>query len=114
MEFETREIDDIIIYDIKWKFKIIDDMPVVLHQDVKRQLNRGRKSFIFNLKDVEYLESLGLGEIIGSFNSICGREGRLILTNLTQKIRILFETTGLEKIFEIFQDEDAAIKNFSA
>jgi len=112
MEFKTREINEIVIYDIKWGFKIIEDIPVLIHQDVKSHLNRGKRHFLFNLKDVEYMDSDGLGEILGSFISISNLGGKLKLTNLIPKIRVMFEAAGLMKVFEIVDDEETAIKNF--
>jgi anti-sigma B factor antagonist len=113
MEFKKREISDIVIYDIKWEFKIIDDVPVVLHQDVKSQLNKGKRHFLFNLKGVTYLESLGLGEIVGCLISISNRGGKLKLINLKPKIRLMLDVTGLINIFKIVDDEETAIKEFS-
>ena len=113
MEFETREINDIVIYDIKWEFKIIDEMPTSLHDHVKSQLEIGKRNFLFNLKDVTYLESLGLGILVGSLISVSNLGGNLKLTNLTPKLHLLFEVTGLIKVFEIADDEETAIKKFS-
>ena len=113
MEFEIREIDDIVIYDIKWEFKIIDVMPASLHNHVKSQLDTGKRKFLFNLKDVTYLESLGLGILVANLISISNLEGRLILTNLAPKLRTLFEITGLINIFEIVADEKTAIRDFA-
>ena len=113
MEFETRKINDIVIYDIKWEFKIIDEMSVALHDDVKSQLKSGKRHFIFNLEGVKYMDSLGLGEIVASFISISKLGGKLILTNLLPRIRLMFEVTGLNKIFEIIDDEKAAIESLS-
>ena len=112
MEFNTRERNDIVIYDIKWEFKLLEEMPVALHIDVKIQLKEGKKNFLFNLKDVEYMDSFGLGEIVGSFISISNLGGKLKLTNLAPRIRLLFETTGLMKVFTIADDEETAIKDF--
>ncbi len=112
MEFETRERNDIVVYDIKWEFKLIDEMPIALHKDVKSQLETGKSNFLFNLKDVKYMDSFGLGEIVGSFISISNRGGKLKITNLVPRIRLMFETTGLMKVFTIVDDEETAIKNF--
>jgi anti-sigma B factor antagonist len=111
MEFKTREIDDIVIYDIKWEFKIREDIPVALHKHLKNQLKMGKKQFLFNLKDVTYLESLGLGELVGCSISISKVGGKLILINVLPKIRLMFKVTGLENVFEIADDEETAIKN---
>lgn len=114
MEFKTRGIGDIVIYDIKWEFKVVEDASVELHQDVKNQLQKGKRNFLFNLTDVEYMDSDGLGEILGSYISISKLGGKLKLTNLVPKIRIMFKAAGLMKIFEIVDDEETAIKDFSA
>lgn len=113
MEFEIREINDIVIYDIKWEFKIIEEMPTSLHENVKSQLEKGKRNFLFNLEDVKYLESLGLGLLVGSLISVSNLGGNLKLINLAPKLRLLFEVTGLIKVFEIVDDEETAIKNFS-
>ena len=113
MEFKTREINNIVIYDINWEFEVIEDIPILLHEDVKSQLNKGKRHFLFNLKDVSFLESLGLGEIVGCLISISNRGGKLKLSNLIPRIRLMLEVTGLIKVFEIFDDEEIAIKNFS-
>jgi anti-anti-sigma factor len=113
MEFKTREIDNIVIYDIKWEFKIIDEMPTSLHDHVKSQLETGRRNFLFNLKEVTYLRSLGLGILVGSLISVSNLGGNLKLINLAPKLRLLFEITGLIKVFDIVDDEETAIKEFS-
>ena len=113
MEFEIRQINDIVIYDIRWEFKIIDEMPTSLHEDVKSQLELGKRNFLFNLKDVTYLRSLGLGILVGSLISFSNLGGNLKLINLAPKLRLLFEITGLIKVFEIAENEETAIKNFS-
>jgi anti-sigma B factor antagonist len=113
MEFETREINDIVVYDIKWKFKLIDEMPTSLHENVKSQLETGKRKFLFNLKDVTYLESLGLGILVGSLISVSNLGGNLKLANLAPKLQLLFDITGLINVFEIADDEEAAIKGFT-
>jgi anti-sigma B factor antagonist len=114
MEFKTRELDDILIYDIKWEFKLLDSMPTSLHDNVKSQLEIGKRNFLFNLEEVKYLESLGLGILVGSLISISNLGGNLKITNLSHKLRLLFEITGLIKIFDIAADEDTAIQEFSS
>ena len=113
MEFAIRELNDIVIYDIKWEFKIIIETPTSLHENVKSQLAKGKRNFLFNLKDVTYLRSLGLGILVGSLISVSNLGGNLKLINLSQKLRLLFEITGLIKVFDIVADEETAIKEFS-
>jgi anti-sigma B factor antagonist len=113
MDFKTREINGIVIYDIEWEFKLAQETSPTLHRHVKTQLEKGKRHFLFNLKDVTYLESLGLGELVANLISISKLEGKLKLINLAPKLRLLFEVTGLIDIFDIEQDEEVALKSFS-
>lgn len=113
MDFKTRKIDDVVVYDLEWEFKIVEEMPIELQVDVKSQLRSGEKHFLFNLKGVKYMDSYGLGEIVASYISISNAGGRLKLTNLLPRIHLMFEVTGLEKVFEIVDDEKAAVAGFS-
>jgi anti-sigma B factor antagonist len=113
MEFEIREINNIIIYDIKGDIRIGVEMPVILHEHVKSQLEIGKRYFLFNLKGVKYMDSFGVGQLVGSLISIRNVGGKLKLTNLASRIRFIFEVTGLIKVFKITDDEETAIKNYS-
>lgn len=58
------------------------------------------------------MDSFGIGEIVASFLSISSRGGKLKLTNLIPRIRLLFETTGLNKVFQVVDDEETAMEDF--
>ena len=113
MVIEIREINNIIIYDIKGEIRIREEMPVILHDHVKNQLDRGKRYFLFNLENVKYIDSFGVGQLIGSLTSIMNVGGKLKLTKLIPRIRFIFEVTGLVRVFKITEDEETAIKNYS-
>ncbi len=113
MELKIREINKIVIYDIKGNIRIPEDMPVTLQAHVKSQLERGKRYFLFNLKDVKYIDSFGVGQLVGSLISIDNLGGKLRLTNLIPRIRYIFDVTGLVRVFKITEDEETAIKKFS-
>lgn len=113
MKLKIREINDIIIYDIQGDIRIPDDMPVILHDHVKGQLEKGRRKFILNLEDVKYIDSFGVGQLVGSLISISNLGGKLKLINLIPRIRFIFEVTGLVNVFKIVKDEETALKNFT-
>ena len=113
MEFHIREIDNIVIYDIKGDIRVGVDMPVLLHDHVKTQVEIGKRYFLFNLEDVEYIDSFGVGQLVGSLISINNVGGKLKLTNLLPRIKFIFEVTGLVKVFMITKDEETAIQNYT-
>ena len=113
MELKIREINNIVIYDIKGDIRIHEDMPVMLHDHVKSQLEIGKRNFLFNLEDVKYMDSFGVGQLVGSLTSINNVGGKLKLANLVPRIHYIFQVTGLIKVFKITENEETAIKTYS-
>jgi anti-sigma B factor antagonist len=67
---------------------------------------------VINFKGLSYVDSSGLATLVEILKNMRIYGGRMRLTNLSAKIRGLFEITKLERLFEIFPDEEAAVSNF--
>ena len=113
LKIETREINNIIILDIEGEIRRSWEETTTLHQHVKNYLKEGKRNFILNLNKVEFMDSYGVGELLACLKSIHDLGGRLKLLKLPPRIMLLFKITGLVRIFEIFDDEEEAIKSFS-
>jgi anti-sigma B factor antagonist len=59
------------------------------------------KTIIVNLKDVTYLDSTGLGVFVGLFKQLKKNNGELKLIDLSNRLKRLFEITGLSTIMNI-------------
>lgn len=59
------------------------------------------KVVIVNLKDVSYLDSTGLGVFIGLFKELKKNQGELKLIDLSDRLKRLFDITGLSTIITI-------------
>ena len=68
---------------------------------------------VINLSKVTYVDSSGLATLVEILKNMRSYGGRLRLTNLSAKIKSLFEITKLEKLFEIMADEQEAISTFA-
>ncbi|GHH98767.1 anti-sigma factor antagonist [Neobacillus kokaensis] len=64
------------------------------------QLSEGQK-VIINLKDVSYLDSTGLGVFVGLFKQLEKTNGELHLLELSDRLKRLFELTGLSHVMKI-------------
>ena len=86
---------------------------VALREKVNELLDAGRRLFIFNMKDVPFMDSAGLGESVACKKRICERGGavKLVTPRGTKPLEI-FVVAGLEKAFEIFDDEEEALASF--
>ncbi|MFH0772134.1 MAG: STAS domain-containing protein [Candidatus Omnitrophota bacterium] len=69
------------------------------------------KKVVVNLAGVDYVDSSGLATLVEAYQKIKGAGGELILANLSDKVKSLFEITKLEKLFRVFQSEEEALRN---
>ncbi|GKU84637.1 anti-sigma factor antagonist [Niallia sp. NCCP-28] len=56
---------------------------------------------VVDLSDVNYMDSTGLGVFVGVFKNIRANNGELKLINLSERLKRLFEITGLADIIDI-------------
>lgn len=80
-----------------------------LKQEIIDQLGSGANQIVVNLTGVQYLDSTGLGVLIGGLKRAREKDGELTLVCPNQRIYRIFEITGLSKIFDIYQSEDEAL-----
>ena len=73
-------------------------------------IDRGIYNLVINLEHVRYIDSTGLGVLIGGLKRVREHGGWVNLVCTNPQIRKIFDVAGLVKIFGIFEDEDAAMK----
>ncbi len=79
-----------------------------LKQDLVQLAESGVKRVIIDLSKVEYLDSTGLGVLIGGLKRLREVDGNLSLVSPGMRIQRIFEITGLNKIFDIYATEAEA------
>lgn len=76
-------------------------------------ISKKTPKIVINLSQVTYVDSSGLATLVEILKNMRAYGGRLRLTNLSSKIKSLFEITKLEKLFEIMAEEADAIATFN-
>jgi anti-anti-sigma factor len=112
MEIHARAKDDVIIFDIEGEIRRSDVTDVTLHQLVKDQLDVGKRHILLNFKDVEFIDSFGVGEILASYISTHNLGGKLKIAKISKKLYLVFQVTMLTKVLEIFDEEELALNSF--
>lgn len=108
----TRQVGAVVIVDISGRI-VLGEESAALRNLVCELLSQGHNKILFNLSDVNYIDSSGLGSLVGSFTSVRKQGGDLKLLNLTNKVHDLMQITRLYTVFDIMDDEAAAVKSFS-
>ena len=72
----------------------------------------GRHRIVLNMKDVTYISSAGLGELIETHNSCKKHNGELILAHVPERIKEALDLAGLTPLFKLYDDETQAVGSF--
>ncbi len=111
MEIKQRDVGRITVIEIKSDSSDrgrYDDLRRVIHEN----LDAGRHQIVINLEECNWIDSLGLGELIRLFVQVMRQGGGLKLANVSIKVKGLLTITKLDQVFEIYEDETSAIKSF--
>ena len=112
MKTSTRQVDGVTIVDCSGRITL-GEGSVILRDTVRDLLSKGQKKILLNLGDVNYIDSSGIGELVSAFTTVRNQGGELKLLNLTKKVHDLLQITKLYTVFDVKDDEAAAVKSFS-
>ena len=79
-----------------------------LRERLDEQINAGRTRLVVDLEGVTFMDSTGLGVLVGRLKSVRSQNGSLRLVCSSERILKVFAITGLDKVFQIFSSVDAA------
>jgi anti-sigma B factor antagonist len=79
-----------------------------LREKLVELVSQGRHEIIVNLDGVDFLDSTGLGVLVGGLKRLRSHDGDLGLVCTQQRILKVFEITGLTKVFTISDSVQAA------
>ncbi|MBR2891837.1 MAG: anti-sigma factor antagonist [Bacilli bacterium] len=68
------------------------------------------KNIVFNLEQVQFMDSSGIGFIIGRFAQIKHRRGRVIICSMNSLIERIFNLSGLKRICSVVDNEEQATR----
>lgn len=143
MEFKltTRKADTVSVIDIAGKITAGEALQA-LRQTIRDEVAKGHNKILLNLKDVTYVDSSGLGELVMALGTVtqticakCGATvfkdedgdwdrcaqcesterknwGQLKLSNPGRQVTDLLQFTKLYTVFDVHQSEDEALKSF--
>lgn len=111
MKATNRQVDGVAVVDMSGRITL-GEGSVVLRDTIRDLIGKGNKKILLNLGDVTYIDSSGIGELVSAFTAVRREGGELKLLNLTKKVHDLLQITKLYTVFDIKDDETAAIKAF--
>jgi anti-sigma B factor antagonist len=112
-EIGERFVDDVVVLDVRGgPISFAADSDQLLNA-IRQLVNRGSRKILLNLRDVHYIDSDGLSEIVEGFKSTRNAGGILKLCEVVPGFRRLLVVTNLDRVIEVFESEDAAVRSFA-
>src|SRR5581483_1389165 len=110
---KTRRVGNVAIVDLHGKVTLGENTGI-LRDELRSQLAQGNKNLILNMAGVSYVDSAGLGELVGAYTTATNQGGAVKLLHMQGKMKDLMQITKLHTIFPAFEDEQQAVSSFGA
>jgi len=109
-EILERVKDDIQIIEINGELDAF--VAPKLKETFNRLIEKDITKYIVDFKGLIHINSLAMGILRGKLQVVREMGGDIKITNLNKHIQTIFETIGLDEIFEIYKNEEEALKSF--
>ncbi len=119
LTYHTRQSGDVTILDLTGRLSLGEEVAfgpgsgVVLGETVRELIKKGQRKFVLNLAGLTYVDSSGVGQLVGALTTARNQDGDVKLLKPSSQIVGLLKTTKLDTVFDIHEDEAAAIQSFS-
>lgn len=120
MNYEARQVGNVTIMDISGRidvgvalaFGAGEGLP--LQELIRDFAKQGQKNILLNLRDVAYIDSSGIGDLVGAATTLRKQGGDLKIVNPGMVVQKLLHVTRVDTVIEVKPDEASALRAFSA
>ena len=107
----TRQVDGVTIVDLSGRITL-GEGSVTVKDTVHDLLSKGLKRILLNLGAVNYIDSSGIATLVSALTAAKKQGGELRLLNVTKRVHDLLQITKLHTLFDVKNDEAAAVLSF--
>lgn len=108
-----REVNGILIITANGRI-VLGNETSTLRDQVKEALRQNHKQIVLNLAGVEFIDSSGLGTLVGLYTTARSLGAQIKLANLSRRFHEVLQITKLLTVFDVFNSEQDAIDSFHA
>ena len=109
MAIKTKIIDDVGIIKLKGPLMGGDETTNV-HENVKHMVSEDIKKIVLDLHGVRWMNSHGIGMLMGCYSTMQNVQGVMVLCRLSEKVENLLDMTKVIKLFDIYEGVREAVK----
>ena len=112
MKLKSEQHGSVVVVELKGKIMGGPDLNL-FRDELKKYLDGGVKKVVVDLGKVDWMNSSGLGILIGGLTSVKNAGGEMKLARVTDKIKSLLMITKLVQVFSTYDSVETAIASFS-
>jgi len=109
MIVEKRHLDGYIVLHVEGVIKL-GESAEFFAQTLERALEQEEGHVLVDFSKINYIDSTGIGELVGYLGQFGDRRRKLILINPTDRIRKLLEVARLAELFPIYDTVEQAVE----
>lgn len=76
-------------------------------QEISNLVDNGANIVLIDLKEVTFMDSSGLGALVLALKTVRAAGGKLFICSINEQVKMLFELTSMDRVFEIYANRDA-------
>jgi anti-sigma B factor antagonist len=111
LKMSKRTVDGILAIECNGRI-VFGEEAAMLRDAVKLAIADGQKRIVLNLREVNYIDSGGLGTLVALHTSAHNAGGAIKLASLTDRVGDLLQLTKLLTVFEVHPTEYEALESF--
>lgn len=119
MDCTTRQNNEVTVLDLTGRLSLGEALAfgpgsgLVLSDTVRELAKKGHKKLLLNLAGVTYVDSSGVGQLVGALTSARNQGVELKLLRPNRQLLELLKMSKLDTVFDIRDDEAGAVASFS-
>lgn len=108
MIIDKKRIDNLILLSVEGIIKL-GQSAEFLAQSLERTLEKDEGHVLLDLSKINYIDSTGIGELVGYLGRYAERKRKLILVSPSDRIRKLLKVAQIDALFSIYDHLDQAL-----
>jgi anti-sigma B factor antagonist len=112
VKLSTRQVGNVTVIDVAGRITLGEGSSA-LRETLRDLVAKNQNKILLNLADVSYIDSSGIGELVSGYTTVTNTGGSLKLLNLNKRVKDLLQITKLYTVFEVHEDEAAAIRSYA-
>lgn len=107
IEFQKKSV----VLIVKIQGEIDHHCAAILREKIEKEFQKSdTKHLIFDFKDVTFMDSSGIGMVIGRYKSVMAYGGKTVVANANEKVSQIFQMAGMQRIIPQYASVTEALK----